>query len=97
VLKILTWQIFFYGEEVLATQRTPKLEDDLLSAVRYCLFSIFAAALHIGGRSSIRNFKTLNAVDLQKVGCGYVDWIDLAQDRDMWRALVCAIMNPRVP
>jgi hypothetical protein len=31
------------------------------------------------------------------VGCGSVDWIDLAQDRDWWRALVNAIMNLRVP
>ena len=34
---------------------------------------------------------------LQKVGCGYVDWIGLAQDTDRWRTLVNAIMNLRVP
>ena len=32
-----------------------------------------------------------------EVGCGYVDWIGLAQDRDRWRTLVSAVMNLRVP
>jgi len=36
-------------------------------------------------------------MDLQEVGCGYVDWIGLAQDRNRWRALVSKVMNLRVP
>jgi hypothetical protein len=36
-------------------------------------------------------------MDLQEVGCGYVDWIGLAQDRDRWRTLVIAVMNLPVP
>jgi len=35
-------------------------------------------------------------MDLQEVGCGYMDWIDLAQDRVGWRRLVSAVMNLRV-
>ena len=36
-------------------------------------------------------------MDLQEVGCVYMDWIGLAKDRDRWRTLVSAAMNLRVP
>ena len=36
-------------------------------------------------------------MDFQEVGCGYMDWIGLAQDTDRWRTLVSAVMNLWVP
>jgi len=54
--------IRFYSEELLAPRPTPKLENHPFSAVPGCLFNIFAATLHIGGRSSIRNLRTRHAV-----------------------------------
>jgi hypothetical protein len=44
-------------------------------------------------RRWVNNIRT----DLQEEGCGYVDWIGLAQDRDRWRTLVSVVMNLRVP
>jgi hypothetical protein len=38
-----------------------------------------------------------NKPDLQEVGCGGVDWIKLAEDRDRWQALVTVVMNLWVP
>jgi len=38
-----------------------------------------------------------NMMYVQEVGCGYMDWIGLARDRDKWRTLVIAVMNLRVP
>jgi len=48
------------------------------------------------GRPRLRWLDNIR-MDLQEVGCGHVDWIGLAQDRDGWRTLVSAVMNIRVP
>ena len=48
------------------------------------------------GRPRLRWMDNIR-MDLQEVGCGYMDWIGLAQDRDRWRTLVSAVMNLRVP
>jgi hypothetical protein len=44
-----------------------------------------------------RRWKDNVKMNLQEVGSGVVDWIELAQDRDGWRALVKTVMNLRVP
>jgi hypothetical protein len=61
-LQMIRNRIRFYLEELLAPRPTPKLEDHTLSAVRDCLFNIFAATLQIGGRSSTRNPRKRHAV-----------------------------------
>jgi hypothetical protein len=48
------------------------------------------------GRLTFR-WKDNIKMDLQEVGCGGMDWIDLAQDRGRWRALLNLVMNLRVP
>ena len=42
-----------------------------------------------------RRWEDNNKMNLQEVGCGDMDWIELAQDRDRWWALVNAVMNLR--
>ena len=54
-----------------------------------------------GGKRTIgrprRRWENNIKMNLQEVGCGGVDWIDLAQDRDSWGALVIVVMYLRVP
>jgi hypothetical protein len=53
------------------------------------------------GKSSLgrprRRWEDNIKMDLKEVGCVGTDWIELAQDRDKWRALVNGVMNIRVP
>ena len=48
------------------------------------------------GRSR-RRWEDNIKMDIQEVGCGVMDWIDLGQDRDSWRAAVNGVVNLRVP
>jgi len=62
---------------------------------RRCVFRVMVAKP--GGKRPLgrprRRWDDNIKMDIQEVGCGGMDWIDLAQDRDMWRALVIAVMN----
>jgi hypothetical protein len=62
--------------------------DCLIRVVLECIFYI-SIYLYIRWEDNIKE-------DLQEVGCEGMDWIELAQDRDMWRALANAVMNLRV-
>jgi hypothetical protein len=61
-LRIFRNKIRFNREELWAPCPTPNLEDHPLSAVCDCLLNIFAATLHIGGSSSLRNPRTRHAL-----------------------------------
>ena len=61
----------FYRVGLLAPRPTPKLEDHPSSAVRDCLFSLFAATLLMRGRSSIHNLRTRHAVVTETHYIGY--------------------------
>ena len=61
-IKLINPHVRFYGEELLALCPTPKLEDHPSSAVRDCLFNLFAATLLIGGLSSICNLRMRHAM-----------------------------------
>ena len=53
--------------------------------------------MHSNSLYKIKKWEDIINMDLQELGCGGVDWIELAQDRRMWRALVNVVMNLRVP
>jgi len=63
----------FYNEELFALHSTPKPDDHPYSAICDCLFNIFAATLHNGGRSSILILRTLHTV----VTGTHLSWVKL--------------------
>jgi len=91
----------FYREGLLAPRPTPKLEDHPLSTVHDCLFNLFAATLHKGGRSSIRNLRTRHAVVTGthytvRYTCYIINLkfrISLEKDRSLIQLLILSIVG----
>jgi hypothetical protein len=66
------------------------------SSVVYRILVEKPAGRRAMGRPRLRRENCIK-MDLQGVGCGDMDWINLGQDRDRWRALVNAVMNDELP
>jgi len=98
--------VFGYTIEKEPKHYINELIIDTKKAIRYLdtkIQNIFRhlAARKTGGKESLgrprRRWVDNIRMDLQEVGCGYTDWIGLAQDRDGWWTLVGAVMNLWVP
>ena len=63
----------------------------------YCIMAIVIYIYIHTHISLIRRWEDNIKMDLQAVGRGCGVWMELAQDRDRWRALVSTVMNFRVP
>ena len=91
----------FLGETSRSRQREMKIVTwNVRSLYRAGSLKAAARELAKGKRPLVRprrRWVDNIRMDLQEVGCGYMDWIGLAQDRDRWRTLVSAVMNLGVP
>ena len=69
-----------------------------ISALDTCVYAyIYIYIYNVCVGRPRRRWEDNIRMDLQEVGLGYEDWIGRAQDRERWRALVCAVRNLRVP
>jgi len=66
-------------------------------ALKFSLLLFFPHSFPFHSIIAYRRWEDNIKMELQEVGCGGMDWIDVAQDRHSWRALVNVVMNLRVP
>jgi len=83
---------FIHASNSFAVRRT-HISNYQMKITMMCSLMLIDLILGRPRRKWVDNIR----MDLQEVGCGYMDWIGLVQDRDRWRTLVSAVMNPRVP
>ena len=69
----------------------------VLPCVRHILSQVNAGYGSTDDTSCPEKTEHTYTPNLQEVGCGYMDWIGLAQDTDRWRTLVSVVINLRVP
>jgi hypothetical protein len=83
----------FYREIIAVCSQIHTKHINALRVQNVAFVNVKVAALGRPRRRWEDNIK----VDLQKVGCGDTDWIELAQDRNRWRAIMNAVMKLQVP
>ena len=104
--RLPAWRAFYYGLSAIAHSTQAWLHPlKTMSSTRhfpmtFCIEYTVLVGKPEGRRPPgipRRRWVDNIRMDLQEVGCGYMDWIGLAQDRDRWRTLVSAVMNLGVP
>jgi hypothetical protein len=83
------------GQVLLCLKTESELASEMLCHFKQGVYRVLMGERSLG-RPKLRWEDNIKA-DLQEVGCGGLDWIELAQDRDMWWALVNVVMNLQIP
>ena len=92
------WNIYRKMQRIVYNGAATAMKKQCILALSSASQEIISHAPFLTGvRISIRRWEDNIKLDLQEVGCGGMDWIELAQVRDRLRALLTAVMSLRVP